>query len=168
MSLASLSIDWSHIATSVATLVVCLVARVLLDYRLGVWVVRLLFWIPVRGIFRDAPTKLSGQWESEWASGGSKNYSDPNDRHSRLKIKQFGRYIYTELTSRGEAFGFFGRIYDNYVVGDWFNKSDPLGYFGAYQLRIVNSSLMEGKWIGHSKAEILIRVDDITWTKLKP
>lgn len=139
----------------------------MLDLRTGIWIVRLFWWLPVRWLFRDKPPFLAGRWESTWESGGSWQYKSPTDRHSHPEVKQLGRYVYATYIARGRSNSYFGRIVGGYVIGEWFDAGDPRGYFGAYQLRIVDSERLEGMWIGHSKEESKIRAGNEHWVKLR-
>jgi hypothetical protein len=145
-------------------LVVCIVLRILLDLRLAPWVIRLLDWVPVRGIFRDAPTNLRGDWEQVWDSQ-SDRFAQPADRHGNAHIYQFGRYCYAEFTAKTVRYVLLGRIHNGFLFGEWYAKKDKLGYFGAFKLRVQDSSTMEGIWIGNSKKEFRINSDQWKWRK---
>lgn len=160
-------IDWGVVATTIVAFVLGVAIKSLLDLRLGVWIVRIFRFLPTRWLFRQKYPDLSGQWENIWEAGGSNSYSAEKDRHSHPVMLQFGPYIYAEFINQQELFGFFGRISGEYIVGEWFHVVDSLGYFGAYQLKIINSSHLEGMWIGHSKTSAVIRADKSVWKKLK-
>lgn len=143
-----------------------LVAKTLLDFNIAPFFVKWLWWVPVRNIFRERPVALAGRWEQTWEAGASKNFLDPKDRHAHPILRQFGSYCYAQFFSKGVEYCLFGRLNGSYLVGQWYAKKDPLGYFGAFQLRVVDSTTMEGKWIGHSKESTQIRGDTWTWKKL--
>lgn len=161
-----MNIDWQSVLTSVATFVILLVIKVLLDLKLIQFFVKYCSWLPVRNILRAKPASISGKWEQTWDSAGSESFECPTDRHSHPEIKQLGSYCYAELISKGISYVVFGRVIDSFVVGDWYDKNDPLGYFGAFQLEIVDSKTMRGKWIGHSKSAHVIKGDEWLWKKL--
>ena len=83
-------------------------------------------------------------------------------------MKQFGSYCYAELIARGKVYYFFGKISGEHLVGEWADLNDRLGYFGAFQLRILDSDNLQGIWIGHSKTTGEIRSDKSIWTRVKP
>lgn len=163
-----MNIDWTAVATGAASFMVLLVIKILIDFRLGALIVKNLHWFPVRNWFRDKPPKLAGTWEQIWGAGGSESFSDVATRHDHTVIKQFGNYCYTEFFSNKVRYALFGHINQNYIVGDWYAVEDPLGYFGAFQLEIVDSNTIDGKWIGHSKTTKKIRSDNFTATRVGP
>ena len=61
----------------------------------------------------------------------------------------------------------FGRVLHNYLIGDWYDKKDPLGYFGTFHLRIIDKNNMSGIWIGHSKTEQEVKGDSWNWKRKK-
>jgi hypothetical protein len=158
-------IDWWHIFTVVAAFLIGLLIKTLLDFNLAKIIVKRLYWFPTRFIFRQKPIDLSGDWEQIWDFSENESYSKDIDRHSHTTMKQFGSYCYCEFYSQNEKYYFFGTISDNYVFGKWRDYKDKQGYFGTFQLRIVNSKKMEGKWIGHSKSTQSIYSDNWTWNK---
>jgi len=160
-------INWGSVLTASAGFIVGLIVKTMLDLRLALFVVKYFWWIPIRWLFRQKPVNLSGQWEHTWESGGSPAYVDPRDRHGHPKIRQFGSYCYADFYSQGKTYCFFGKIFGDYIVGEWFDLNDHAGYFGAFQLRIVDSKELDGLWIGHSKTSVAIRADKSVWTKLK-
>lgn len=147
-----------------APLVVCIVLRIILDLRLAPWVILILDKAPVRGLFRDDPASLRGKWDQIWDSGSSA-FSTDIERHSNAHVYQFGRYCYAEFTAKGIRYVLLGRVHNEYLFGEWYAKKDKLGYFGAFKLRITDSSSMEGVWIGHSKTEAKINSDAWRWKK---
>jgi hypothetical protein len=120
----------------------------------------------VRNYFREKPIRLNGDWEHLWEHGGSTGFSDPIDRHGHTLIRQMGSYIYAEFYSQAKKYAFFGQIRDNFVVGDWFDVKDRAGYFGVFQLEIIDSATLKGLWLGHSKTSKAIRSDSSKWRKV--
>jgi len=162
-----LSVDWSHVLTASIALVIGIVLKTLLDLKLAVFVVKHFSWVPTRWLFRHREHHLAGQWEHVWDSGGSEAFEDVRHRHGHPLMKQFGSYCYAEFFARGKLYYFFGRISGEHFVGEWADARDRLGYFGAFQLRIIDSDKMEGLWIGHSKTNGEIRSDKSVWTRIK-
>jgi len=165
-----MNVDFNVIITGVATGILApiaiLVVKTLLDFKLAPFFVKYFSWIPVRSMFRNNPDNISGQWEQTWDPADSENFADQNSRHGNTTIRQFGTYCYCEFPAKGVTYVIFGRVVNDYFVGDWYDKSDAHGYFGAFQLQIVNSKLMKGKWIGHSKTKHEVRCDEWKWNKL--
>lgn len=158
--------DLNVIATGLAAPVAVLIARTLLDFSLAHVFVKWFWWVPVRGIFRDAPPSLSGNWEQRWEAAGSQDFVVDTDRHSHTTLRQFGRYCYAEYYSKGVLYCLFGKIQNSYLIGTWYDKQDKHAYFGAFQLRIVDGQTLEGKFVGHSKRNSLVQQDDWNWTKV--
>jgi hypothetical protein len=161
-----MNIEWSAVFTGAATFLVVLTLKILLDLKVIQFVVKYFSWIPVRNYFRTKPISISGQWEQLWEPASSENFKDSTDRHSHPVIKQLGSYCYGEFFSKGITYVIFGRVIDNYLVGDWYDKNDQLGYFGTFQLLIINSNTMKGRWLGHSKTSHTIKGDEWNWKKI--
>ena len=49
--------------------------KVLLDFDLALWIVKYLYWIPMRWIFRTKPNKISGTWKQLWNNTTSAKYT---------------------------------------------------------------------------------------------
>ncbi|EIX4876194.1 hypothetical protein QTU68_004178 [Vibrio vulnificus] len=161
------SIDWSAVFTGAASFIVMLILKSLLDLNMAHLFVKYLSFLPVRNVFREKPTKLSGSWEILWEHGGSERYADEIDRHGHPEIKQLGSYIYFEFYSKQIKYSFFGCIQSGYIVGDWFDTNDKNGYFGVFQFEIVNSNELKGSWLGHSKSSREIRTDKIVCNRVQ-
>lgn len=166
-------VNWPAILTGAIGFIVLFVIKTLLDLRIGQFIVKWFYWVPVRNYFRAKPKNISGEWEHLWHAGGSSSYAESVSRHGHPIIKQLGHYCYAEFVSKGKKYCFFGQINGNYWVGDWYDIKDDDGYFGAFQLEIVDSNTMRGKWIGHSKQSRShatnatdIRCDDSEWTRV--
>lgn len=154
-----------HLLGTVVALAVVLVIRALLDLEVGVWVIRLMHWVPTRWIFRHRYLVLNGTWEHIW-NGDTGRFQNETDRHGHHVLYQFFRWTYAGTRSNGKVFTAFGRIQGDYLIGRWYDEHDEVGYFGAFQLRIVDSKELEGTWIGHSKGNpALIRVGTWSWRK---
>ena len=160
------NISLGSIILGAAPFVVVLILKLLLDLRLAKIAVKFFFWLPVRNYFREKPVSLKGTWDHLWGSGGSATYSKDTERHGHSKIRQLGSYVYAEFYSKNELYAFFGQIQHGYIVGDWYDVKDPLGYFGVFQLEIVNSSELRGLWLGHSKQSRQIRSDVTEWRRI--
>lgn len=159
-------ISLSSITIGASPFLLVLFLKLLLDLRLAQLVVKYLYWLPLRNYFREKPIQLGGTWEHLWGAGGSAAYKNNIDRHGHSKLRQLGNYIYAEFYSQGVLYAFFGQIKHGYVVGDWFDIKDSSGYFGAFQLEIVNSSNLRGLWLGHSKQTRVIRSDSSIWNRI--
>jgi len=159
-------ISYSAVATSVASFAAGIVVKTILDLRLGILMVKYLGWIRPRWIFGANPYELSGTWDQEWGSGGSVLFANDVDRHGHPKIWQLGSYCYVEFISKSKTYYCFGRVVGAYFIGEWFDVKDRTGYYGTFELRIVNSDQMQGKWIGHSQTASEIRVDDWQWKRV--
>lgn len=159
-------ISWSSVAVGAGPFLLVLILKLLIDFRLAPFAVKLLFWLPVRNYFRAKPIALGGAWEHIWGRGGSSGFEKDVDRHGHPKLRQLGSYIYAEFYSQQKLYAFFGEIKHGYVVGDWYDVRDPAGYFGVFHLEIVNSNVMRGLWLGHSKSERTIRHDTTSWTRI--
>lgn len=159
-------VHWSSILTGSISFVAGIILKTILDLRLGVAMVKYCWWIRPRWIFGENPHSLAGTWDHVWESGGSVEFADAVDRHGHPEIKQLGSYCYAEFISKGKTYYFFGRIVGQYFVGEWFDLKNRTGYYGTFELRVINSDLMEGKWIGHSQKTAEIRVDDMRWRRI--
>ncbi len=160
-----MTIDWSCLAPTIVGFVLGLIVKALLDHNMAMWLVKYLSGTPVRHIYRKNPHKISGNWEQIWDFTSSSSYGKDTERHSHTTIKQLGGYVYAEFYSRNEKYYLFGEIKDNYIVGHWGDLNDRLGYFGSFELSILNSEKMNGKWIGHSKTTREIFGDKWHWDK---
>lgn len=155
-----------HLLGTLLLLAAVVGLRILLDLELGIWAVRILHRAPTRWIFRHRYVVLKGQWNHEW-EGDVGSYPKDIDRHGQHYMYQVFRWVYAGTRSRDKVFAAFGRIQGEYLIGRWYDKNDEHGYYGAFQLRIVDSMKLKGKWIGHSKQNpSIIRAGDWTWTKL--
>lgn len=162
------SVDWAAVATGITALIITLILQSLLDFKIAFIAVKYMSWVPVRSLFRENPPELCGEWEILWGDGGSQDFSSEIDRHGHAKLKQLGKYIYFEFYSKKVKYAFFGHIRSSYIIGEWFDIKDKNGYFGVYQFEIVNSGLLKGVWLGHSKKSREIRSDKFEFTKLNP
>lgn len=160
-----MTFDLNVIATGLAAPVAVLLVKTLLDFSISHYLVKWFSWIPVRGIFRDAPHDLSGMWEQSWGAAGSPNFPNTIDRHGHTVIKQFGRYCYAEFASKGRQYRLFGRIRNNYLIGEWYDAKDKNAYFGVFELRIVSGEVMDGLYLGHSSRNSNLVQDTWKWLK---
>lgn len=99
--------------------------------------------------------------------GETTSYVATTDRHGQHRVFQFSRWVYAGTRSRGKVFTAFGRIQGDYLVGRWYDNRDEAGYFGVFQLRLIDRNRLEGTWMGHSKAVPgLIRTGPWKWERL--
>ncbi|WP_200227300.1 hypothetical protein [Rubrivivax gelatinosus] len=159
-------VHWSTVATGVASFVAGVVIKTILDLRLGVAMVKYFWWVRPRWIFGENPHSLSGTWDHIWDSGGSDDFISEADRHAHPIIRQLGPYCYAEYISKRKIYYFFGRVVGQYFIGEWFDLKDRTGYYGTFELHIINSNQMIGKWMGHSQKSHEIRVDISRWIKV--
>lgn len=159
-------ISWLSVAAGAAPFVAVIALKLLLDLRLAPLLVKYLYRLPFRNYFREKPVQLGGIWEHLWGPGGSGTYENDIDRHGHCELRQIGSYIYAEFYSQAVLYAFFGQIKHGYVVGDWYDVKDPVGYFGVFQLEIKNSSQLSGLWLGHSKQQRTIRSDSSSWRRV--
>lgn len=160
-----MTFDYNVIATGLAAPVAVLIVKTLLDFSLARLFVKWLWWIPVRGLFRDNPTNISGAWEHVWEAAGSEYFGRETDRHSHTTVRQFGRYCYGEFVAKGVRYSLFGVIQNSYLVGEWYDIKDKRAYFGCFQLRIIDGKTMIGKYLGHSRTKCVVQQDDWSWTR---
>lgn len=161
-----MNIDWSAVATGTVTFLVLLILKTLFDFKLAQGFVKYFYWLRVRNFFRSRPTTIGGKWEQVWESANSLSFNDRSDRHSHPEIRQLGSYCYTEFIAKGITYSVFGRVINDHFVGEWYDKKDPLGYYGAFQLQIIDSNTMKGQWVGHSKKEYQVKADTWNWNKI--
>lgn len=159
------TINWGSIATGTITFIALLALKTLLDLRVALVFVKWFSWLPVRNVFRNKPLSLAGQWDQTWESADSESFTKGSDRHSNPIIKQLDCYCYAEFFSKKVKYILFGKVIGSYLVGDWYDANDPHGYFGAFQLEIVDSKTMKGRWVGHSKTSHEIKGDVWEWNK---
>ena len=141
--------------------------KILLDFNLAFFVVKYFSWVPVRNIFRAKSEKVSGDWIQIWENETSEKYKAHETRKSKLKIRQFDKYIYGEFRSNNdEEYYVFGEIIGKTIIGKWGDRESNLGYFGALELRIIDANNIKGIWLGHSNSEPeKINHNDWTWTR---
>ena len=161
------NIDWTAIFTGTISFIIILLIKLLLDFKIAHWWIKYFWWIPVRNYFRSKPINISGSWEENWKLDGSVRFVDETKRHSHPKIKQLGSYCYAEFIADSKTYGVFGSVMNDYFIGEWYDVTDRLGYFGTFHLKINDDSSMSGKWLGHSKSFHGVREGDWTWNKLK-
>ena len=163
-----MNIDLNVVATGLAAPCAVLIVKTLLDFSLSHYFVKYLHWIPVRGFFRDRPPALSGRWQQVWEAPDSPSFKEVKDRHSYTDIKQFGKYLYAEFDAKGKTYCMFGMIKNSYISGEWYDKSDRLAYFGALQLKIVDTGNLTGLYIGHSSRTSRVGCGDWNWNRCSP
>lgn len=152
--------------TGTATFAILLVLKTLFDLRLAQGFVKYFYWLPVRNFFRAKPASIGGLWEQVWESANSLSFKEKSSRHSHPKIRQLNSYCYTEFIAKGVTYSVFGRIINDHFVGEWYDKKDPRGYYGAFQLQIIDSNTMVGKWVGHSKKQHQVKADNWKWNRI--
>ena len=125
--------------------------KTMLDLNLAIKLVKYFHWIPVRFLFRTKPFKISGKWIQLWENNVSEDYNSDDIRQSELDLKQFGKYCYAEYRIKNDELYFiYGEIRGNNIVGKWSDRINDLGYYGAFELRILDQNNIKGRWIGHS------------------
>ena len=141
-----------------------IILRLTLDLNIAVKLVKFLHFLPVRNYFRDKPPSVHGDWEQSWESD-SERFPQNTDRHSNCELKQFCSYVYGEFTSKQRRYCLFGQIQRGFIFGRWFDAKDELGYFGTFELRIVDSNELKGRWIGHSNRSHEINHGCWSWSR---
>ena len=157
-------LDLNLIFNTTIAFLLALSLKLLLDFRLAVYAVKYLHFLPVRSLFRENPPILKGNWYQKW-NVESDAFSQPDSTSSLSKIKQFGSYCYSEFESGSNTYVLFSKIDRDQVIGEWFDKKDPLGYSGSLHLIIHSSSRMEGMWIGNSKSVVKVKSGTWSWEK---
>lgn len=160
-----MDIDIQAVLTGSVAFITCLLVKLLLDFHLAQWVVKHFSWLPVRNYFRAKPTVISGLWEQKWEAQ-STSFSSDIDRHSNVTVKQLGTFCYGEFTSKQVKYCVFGRVEGAFFIGHWYDSKDTLGYFGTFQLRIINNHSLLGRWMGHSNKSHEIKHGEWRWKKV--
>ena len=151
---------------SVGGFIGCLILKLLLDFNLGQWFIKYFWWIPVRNYIRAKPLQLSGLWDQQWQAE-STSFSAEIDRHSNVVLKQIGTHCYGEFTSKRVKYCIFGRIESGFFIGNWYDAADELGYFGMFELRIIDTRNLAGRWMGHSKKSNEVKHGEWDWEKVE-
>ncbi|CAK6716980.1 hypothetical protein [Vibrio harveyi] len=159
-----LYLDFNLIFNATIAFLLALSIKLLLDLRLAVYAVKYLHFLPVRSLFRENPPLLKGNWHQTW-DVESEKFSQTDSTSSLSKIRQFGHYCYSEFESGSATYVLFARIDRDQVIGEWFDKKDPLGYSGSLHLIIHSSSKMDGMWIGNSKTVVKVKSGTWAWHK---
>ena len=162
-----MTIDWNHILTGTIGLAIGVFLKTLLDFNIAIYIIRWFHWLPVRWLFRTSPNVVSGLWEQIWNFESTSSFPKDIDRHSNVTIRQLGVFCYGEFHSKGKTYCIYAQTRENFIYGSWFDKKDKLGYFGTFELRVIDSNNMEGKWIGHSKTKQDIFGDTWIWKKIE-
>lgn len=141
--------------------------KTMLDFNVAWWIVKYFHWVPIRWMFRTKPHKISGTWKQLWNNATSVKYTQETGRVSNLKLKQFGKYLYGEYRVRNdEEYRLFGEIIGANIVGKWSDKRNELGYYGAFEMRIIDANKINGRWLGHSNSQPgLINSDSWEWSR---
>lgn len=160
-----MSFDLNVVVTGLAAPVAVLFVKTLLDFSLAHVFVKYFWWLPVRGLFRDNPSKISGKWLQCWGAAGSDSFSEESSRTDETVLRQFGRYCLAEFHSKGVKYRLFGKIKNSYLIGEWYDIDQKTAYFGAFQLRIVDSSTLEGVYVGHSRNTSKVQQDSWKWSR---
>jgi hypothetical protein len=162
-----MKIEWSHIFSASIGYLLVIIVRWFVDFNMGPFFVKRLFWVPTRTFFRANHYDVSGTWEHEWHfPNAASSHTNPLERKSLLVVKQFGNFVYGEFSSASINYALFGKIKEgNFIIGDWYDPKDKLGYYGIFQLRIIDKSTIEGKWMGHSKKTTVINTDKWEWSR---
>lgn len=156
--------NWLSFFIGISPLIVGLILNLILDLRLCPVLIIFLSKIPTRSIYRNNPPNLRGEWDVYWESNSIK-FKNEKDRHKTANIYQFSKYIYAEYASMDQRYRLVGIIEGSYITGTWYNKNDRFGYHGAFQLRIVDSKNLDGRWLGYSSNGSDINTDTYVWNK---
>lgn len=144
----------NQILTPLIPFALGIILKTILDFNLAFFVVKYFHWMPVRWLFRTKPEIISGQWAQLWENDISDKYQDKAGRQSSLILKQFGKYIYGEFRANNdEEYFVFGEIIGRNLIGKWGDRKNTLGYYGSYELRIIDSNNIDGIWLGHSNSQ---------------
>lgn len=157
-----------HILTPLIPFILGIILKTILDFNLGCFIVKNLYWLPVRWLFRTKPEVIAGLWTQLWENDvSSDQYQDKAGRQSSLNLKQFGKYIYGEFrVNNDEEYYVFGEIIGKNLIGKWSDKTSSLGYYGAFELRIIDKNSIEGIWLGHSHQKPdIINSNKWTWKR---
>ncbi|APU97173.1 hypothetical protein BV902_13125 [Sphingobacterium sp. B29] len=141
--------------------------KTLLDLNLAPHLIKTLSHIPVRSIYRIKSPDICGLWIQLWEINDSEKYVPEVSRKSELKISQFGKYFYGEFRSNNdEQYAVFGEIRGMNLLGTWYDKKNEFGYYGAFELKIIDNNLIKGKWLGHSSSDLnQIKSNEWNWSR---
>lgn len=144
-----------------------IILKTILDFNLGYFIVKYFHKIPVRWLFRMKTLDISGEWIQLWENNLDNKYTDKAGRQSSLTLKQFGKYIYGEFrVNNDEEYFVFGEIIGKNIIGKWGERKNELGFFGSYELRIIDSKNIDGIWLGHSNSQPnIINHNKWSWTR---
>ena len=150
---------------SAATIILLLVLRNLLEFRIAPKLVKFLSKVPTRGIeFRKHPN-LKGIWDHKYETEGGAG-SQPVVTNDSKQMYQFSNFFYSEFVADGEEYYLLARIDDGYLTGDWRTKRSKYNsYSGGVQLKVVDERTLRGRWMGFSKSDSLIRHGTWEWTR---
>lgn len=138
---------------SLTIFIIGIFLKILLDLNLGIFFIKTFYWISLRGIFRIKSNKISGIYKQHWTLNNNKKYSKISDRQSLITLKQLNNYCYGKFVSKEDTYYLFGEIIDRKIIGHWADIDSKLGYFGSFELTIIDKRRIEGVWIGHSNEE---------------
>jgi hypothetical protein len=159
-----ITLDFNLIFNTCVALTFALILKTLLDMRLAIYAVKYLHYLPVRSLFRENPLKLNGNWKQSWKVD-SDNFLENDSTTSLSSMKQFGKYCYSEFQSGSSTYALFAKLNRDQLIGEWYDKNDPLGYSGSLHLTIESSTKMRGMWIGNSKTTVQVKCGDWSWEK---
>ena len=162
-----MTLDWPSLLLGASPLMIGLLLKLLLDMQLWPKLIKYLSWVPLRSIFRENPPDLRGEWDVFWDSN-SENFLEEKDRRKTATIYQVHNYIHADYAAKDQRYWLIGKIEGSYITGIWYNHSDAHGYRGAFQLRVVNSKLLTGRWLGFSTTSLDINTSLYEWRKNPP
>jgi hypothetical protein len=139
--------------------------KTLLDLELATGTVRYLSWLPTRWLFRKDVYTIAGSWWQEWETDSTR-FADDRTKRSKASIHQFFVYCVAEFEAGCRQYSAFGRITGDHLIGRWFDRRDPKGYYGTFQLEIVDRTQMRGVYLGHSKQDRAIKHGAWRWDTL--
>lgn len=132
------------------TFILGIILKVLLDMNLGATLIKYLFWASPRSIFRKNTYKISGIYKQHWQIKRNARYKKVSDRQSLITLKQFSNYCYGEFTAKNDKYHLYGEIIDKKIIGQWSDSKNTMGYFGTFELSIIDRKNITGFWVGHS------------------
>ena len=132
------------------TFMLGIILKVLLDMNLGTKLIKYFYWASPRSIFRKNTNKISGIYKQYWQLKRNARYKKVGDRQSLITLKQFSNYCYGEFTAKNDKYYLYGEIVDKKIIGHWSDVTNKVGYFGSFELSIIDKKNITGFWIGHS------------------
>ncbi len=109
---------------------------------------------------------LDGRWTVTWdTKEKTTHFTQKYDRISQAKLIMFGEFMYIRCTFKDSTkncyneYCFFGIVDQDYVKGHWYDVKHARGYFGVFQMKIIDENELSGCWLGHSKNSISSKIN---------